>query len=109
MHKLSIDPIAAPVVEQIFAEFLDVLLDVENVALDHTARQRWNPEDKWVFSEQSAHPKIIEKEDFDRAQVTLAGRGSKTWHKRSVSASRRRSRPGGQPGRDRQIPTFQSL
>jgi hypothetical protein len=26
---------------------------------------RWNAEGKWVFSEQPAHPKIIEKEDHD--------------------------------------------
>lgn len=59
----------------------EVLLDVENVALGHTAKMRWNPADKWVFSEQQAHPKIIDKEDFERAQTTLAGRGSKTQHK----------------------------
>jgi hypothetical protein len=59
----------------------EVLLDVGNVALGHTAKQRWNPADKWVFSEQRAHPVIITKEDFDLAQATLAGRGSKTQHK----------------------------
>lgn len=114
MHKLALDPEAAPVVERIFAEFLagrrifaiaegltrmvslvgprttrrathrsgiarsksavrailtnprytgyqvwnrqrtdEVLLDVENVALGHTSKMRWNPADKWVFSEQS--------------------------------------------------------
>src|SRR5271155_4396309 len=31
----------------------EVLLDVENVALGHTSKMRWNPADKWVFSEQS--------------------------------------------------------
>jgi site-specific DNA recombinase len=30
----------------------EVLLDVENVALGHTSKMRWNPADKWVFSEQ---------------------------------------------------------
>jgi hypothetical protein len=59
----------------------EVLLDVENVALGHTAKVRRNPEDRWVFSEQPAHPKIIDKADFERAQATLAGRGSKTQHK----------------------------
>ena len=59
----------------------EVLLDVENVALGHTAKMRWNPEDKWVVSQQAAHPLIIEKGDFELAQATLAGRGSKTQHK----------------------------
>jgi hypothetical protein len=143
MHKLALDPEAAPVVERIFAEFLvgrgifaiaegltrdgipspsahdparnthrsgiawsksavrailtnprytgyqvwnrqrtdEVLLDVENVALGHTSKMRWNPADKWVFSEQIAHSPIIGTEDFELAQATLAGRGSKTQHK----------------------------
>jgi site-specific DNA recombinase len=59
----------------------EVLLDVENVALGHTAKMRWNPEDKWVFSEKIAHPPIIDKQEFEDAQATLAGRGSKTQHK----------------------------
>ena len=59
----------------------EVLLDVENVALGHTSKMRWNPADKWVFSEQIAHPPIIGEEDFELAQATLAGRGSKTQHK----------------------------
>lgn len=42
---------------------------------------RWNPADKWVFSEQPAHPSVIGKEDFELAQATLSGRGSKTQHK----------------------------
>lgn len=59
----------------------EVLLDVENVALGHTSKMRWNPADKWVFSEQIAHPPIIGTEDFEIAQATLAGLGSKTQHK----------------------------
>jgi site-specific DNA recombinase len=59
----------------------EVLLDVENVALGHTAKMRWNPADKWVRSEQMAHPQIITEDDFELAQATLAGRGSKTQHK----------------------------
>jgi site-specific DNA recombinase len=59
----------------------EVLLDVENVALGHTSKMRWNPADKWVFSEQIAHPPIIGTEDFELAQATLAGRGSKTQHR----------------------------
>jgi len=59
----------------------EVLLDVENVALGHAARQRWNPADKWIFSEQQVHPLIITKDDFDLVQATLAGRGSKTQHR----------------------------
>jgi site-specific DNA recombinase len=59
----------------------EILLDVENVALGHTSKMRWNPADKWVFSEQPAHPPIIAREDFELAQATLAGRGSKSQHR----------------------------
>jgi site-specific DNA recombinase len=59
----------------------EVLLDVENVALGHTAKQRWNPENKWVRSDQPAHPQILNEDDFGHAQAVLAGRGSKTQHK----------------------------
>jgi site-specific DNA recombinase len=59
----------------------EVLLDVDNVALGHAAKMRWNPEDQWLFSEQIAHPPIISREEFDQAQAILAGRGSRTPHK----------------------------
>jgi DNA invertase Pin-like site-specific DNA recombinase len=59
----------------------EVLLDVENVALGHTAKQRWNHADKWIVSDQQAHPLIITKEDFALAQATLSGRGSKSQHR----------------------------
>jgi site-specific DNA recombinase len=59
----------------------EVLLDVENVALGRVAKMRWNPAEKWVFSEKVAHPPIVGKEDFELTQATLAGRGSKTQHR----------------------------
>jgi DNA invertase Pin-like site-specific DNA recombinase len=59
----------------------EVLLDVENVALGHTAKMRWNPADQWIFSEKMAHPPIIAKERFEETQAILAGRGSRTGHK----------------------------
>jgi ABC-type nickel/cobalt efflux system permease component RcnA len=34
----------------------EVLIDVHDVALGHTTRQRWNETDKWIYSEQIAHP-----------------------------------------------------
>ena len=33
--------------------------------VESSQKMRWNAEGKWVFSEQPAHPKIIEKEDHD--------------------------------------------
>jgi site-specific DNA recombinase len=136
LHKLDLDPVAAPVVKRIFAEFTaghgfyaiaegltrddilspsahdpernkhrsgiawnkfavrsilinprytgyqvwnkqrkdEVLIDVEDVALGHTTKLRWNDTDKWLWSEKVVHPAIIDKEDFDRVQAIVAGR-----------------------------------
>jgi hypothetical protein len=59
----------------------EVLLDVDNVALGHAARMRWNPADTWITSERDVHPAIITTEQFEQAQTILAGRGSRTAHK----------------------------
>jgi site-specific DNA recombinase len=59
----------------------DEVLDVDNVALGHAAKMRWNPADQWLFSEQIAHPPIIIREELEQAQAILAGRGSRTPHK----------------------------
>jgi DNA invertase Pin-like site-specific DNA recombinase len=53
----------------------EVLLDVDDVALGHTSKLRWNTADKWIYSEEPAHPTIIDPELFIEAQQLLAGRG----------------------------------
>jgi hypothetical protein len=53
-----------------------VLLNVDNVALGHAARMRWKPADKWLFSEQMAHPPIIGKEQFEHARARQLARGA---------------------------------
>ena len=60
----------------------EVLLDVHDVALGHTTKMRWNDQDKWIYSEASVHPPIIDAETFDRAQELVAARrGVKGPHK----------------------------
>jgi site-specific DNA recombinase len=53
----------------------EVLLDVHDVALGHTTRQRWNEKGKWIYSEEIVHPAVIDAETFQRAQDILAARG----------------------------------
>jgi site-specific DNA recombinase len=53
----------------------EVLIDVEDVALGHMTKLRWNPAEKWIRSEQVAHAPIIDQDTFDLAQELLAGRG----------------------------------
>jgi site-specific DNA recombinase len=60
----------------------EVLLDVHDVALGHTTKMRWNDQDKWIYSEQNAHPPIIDEDAFSRAQDLLtARRGTHGPHK----------------------------
>ena len=54
----------------------EVLLDVDDVALGHTTKLRWNETDKWVWSEHIVHPAIIDREAFDQVQALLGGRAS---------------------------------
>jgi site-specific DNA recombinase len=136
LHKLDLDPVAAPVVQRIFAEFStwhgfyaiaegltrdgisspsahdpgrnrhrsgiawnkfavraiiinprytgyqvwnkqrkdEVLIDVEDVALGHTTKLRWNGADKWLWSKKIVQPPIIDLNDFGKVQVLIAGR-----------------------------------
>ncbi len=53
----------------------EVLLDITDVTLGHTTKMRWNPQDKWIYSQQITHPALISDDDFARAQQILAGRG----------------------------------
>ncbi|RJL31889.1 recombinase family protein [Bailinhaonella thermotolerans] len=52
----------------------EVLLDVQDVALGHTAKMRWNHKDTWIWSERPAHEPIIPMDTFQRAQGLMAGR-----------------------------------
>src|SRR5260370_24070887 len=49
----------------------EVLIDVHDVALGHTTKQRWNDADEWIYSEQVVHPAIIGSDTFSRAQDLL--------------------------------------
>jgi len=53
----------------------EVLIDVEDVALGHETRMRWNPEADWVWSEHETHPAIVTVDDFDTVRdIFAAGR-----------------------------------
>lgn len=59
----------------------EVLVDVEDVALGHNTKMRWNETDKWVWSEKPTHEAIITTEQFELAQATFGAnkrRGPRT-------------------------------
>ena len=138
LHKLDLDPEAAPVVRRIYAEFIaghgfyaiaesltrddipspsahdpernkhrsgiawnkfavrsilvnprytghqvwnkqlkdEVLIDVEDVALGHTTKLRWNDTGKWLWSDKVVQPPIIDRDLFDQVQVMVSGRAT---------------------------------
>ena len=54
----------------------EVLLDVDDVALGHTTKLRWNESARWVWSEHVVYPPVIDRETFDRVQVMIGGRAT---------------------------------
>lgn len=53
----------------------EVLLDVDDVALGHIAKMRWNPEDAWIWSETQVHEPLVDLETFENVRHLMAGRG----------------------------------
>ena len=47
----------------------EVLIDVEDVALGHETKMRWNDTSAWVWSEEQAHEPLITVATFDTAQT----------------------------------------
>jgi site-specific DNA recombinase len=53
-----------------------VLVDVEDVALGHTTKLRWNEAGKWIWSDKIVHPPIIDRETFDQVQAMVGARAN---------------------------------
>lgn len=53
----------------------EVLLNIDDVALGHVTKLRWNPADTWIRSDRPAHPAIVDQATFDQAQQVLRARG----------------------------------
>ncbi len=47
----------------------ETLLDVEDVALGFTTRQRWNDQDRWIWSDHQVHEPLIDTPAFEQAQA----------------------------------------
>lgn len=51
----------------------EVLIDVNDVALGHETKMRWNDREDWVWSEQPTHEPLVSTEQFEAAQLVFAG------------------------------------
>ena len=55
----------------------EVLLDVSDVALGFTTKQRWNSADKWIWSDQPVHEALIDTGTFEQVQALRKTRGNR--------------------------------
>ena len=51
----------------------EVLIDVDDVALGHETKMRWNQPGDWVWSDHDTHAPLVSPEVFDAAQAVFAG------------------------------------
>lgn len=54
----------------------EVLIDVDDVALGHENRHRWNDPSQWVWSRTESHTPLISTDLYERAQQTIKARGT---------------------------------
>src|SRR5689334_11957541 len=54
----------------------EVLIDVEDVALGHENRHRWNDPSQWAWSRTESHTPLISTDLYERAQRTVKTRGA---------------------------------
>ncbi|MEV7624081.1 recombinase family protein [Actinoplanes sp. NPDC089786] len=55
----------------------EVLINVEDIALGHENRHRWNDPSEWVWSKAESHEPLITTETYERAQQTIKKRGTR--------------------------------
>jgi site-specific DNA recombinase len=66
----------------------EVLIDVDDVALGHQTRMRWNSEMAWVWSAEPSHEAIVTAELFEQVQAQLQ-QGTRRGFDRKARSSER--------------------
>lgn len=54
----------------------ELLIDVNDVALGHAIKQKWNEPSKWIWSKQPVHEPLVDIEPFERVRALQRARGS---------------------------------
>ncbi len=52
----------------------EVLIDVNDVALGHQTRLRWNTRDSWIISPKQMHEAIVDEDLFKQTQIAMQAR-----------------------------------
>ena len=50
----------------------EILIDVDDVALGHETKMRWNPAQEWIYSNDRAQEALIDDETFHQVQTMIA-------------------------------------
>lgn len=50
----------------------EVLLDIEDVAMGHETKMRWNPHQDWIYSAAPAHEGLVDDETFQQVQTRIS-------------------------------------
>jgi site-specific DNA recombinase len=66
----------------------EVLIDVDDVALGHQTRMRWNDPDAWIWSDQIVHTPLVSTGRFQAVQELLAAAGHRTVDRKPRRAAR---------------------
>ena len=66
----------------------EILIDVEDVALGHETRMRWNERRDWIWSEQPSHDPIVSVDEYEAAQRRF-GTGKRSGGGRNAAPGRR--------------------
>ena len=67
---------------------VETLIDVDDVALGHATKMRWNEEDAWVWSDRLVHEPLISAEEFHQAQERMKTVGGKSADRRPRATPR---------------------
>jgi hypothetical protein len=54
----------------------ELLIDVNDVALGHATKQKWNEPGKWIWSKEPVHEPLVGIEAFERVRVLQRAKGS---------------------------------
>jgi len=63
-------------------------MDVEDVALGHETKMRWNEEDAWVRSADLVHEPIVTEEEFAEVQQRMAANARRSVDRRPRATDR---------------------
>lgn len=65
----------------------EVLIDVEDVALGHMTKMRWNDRSNWLWSQYKVHDELVSVEDFERADRLRRSRARGSYCKKGNPTS----------------------